>query len=152
MSLQACRNFAQLCMEGYYDDTIFHRIIKDFIVQGGDPTGTGQGGESIYGRPFKSEFHSRLRFIRRCSMNSSKQCSSPSPRLDTPHCPTVAQLYLQMNPSQRNQSCTASASDSFAGAACTLQTRVWTMFVKSPSSSFFSFPIASRMRFLMGYS
>lgn len=40
-------------MEGYYDGTIFHRVIKDFIVQGGDPTGTGHGGESIYGAPFK---------------------------------------------------------------------------------------------------
>ncbi|XP_019937084.2 spliceosome-associated protein CWC27 homolog isoform X1 [Paralichthys olivaceus] len=62
---KACRNFVQLCMEGYYDGTIFHRVVPDFIVQGGDPTGTGTGGESIYGRPFKDEFHSRLRFIRR---------------------------------------------------------------------------------------
>ncbi|XP_044030424.1 spliceosome-associated protein CWC27 homolog [Siniperca chuatsi] len=62
---KACRNFVQLCMEGYYDGTIFHRVVRDFIVQGGDPTGTGAGGESIYGRPFKDEFHSRLRFNRR---------------------------------------------------------------------------------------
>uniref|UniRef100_F1L0K5 Spliceosome-associated protein CWC27 homolog n=1 Tax=Ascaris suum TaxID=6253 RepID=F1L0K5_ASCSU len=61
----ACRNFVQLCMEGYYNGTIFHRVIKDFIVQGGDPTGTGQGGESIYGEPFKDEFHQRLKFCRR---------------------------------------------------------------------------------------
>ncbi|XP_015246900.1 PREDICTED: peptidyl-prolyl cis-trans isomerase CWC27 homolog [Cyprinodon variegatus] len=62
---KACRNFVQLCMEGYYDGTIFHRVVRDFIIQGGDPTGTGMGGESIYGHPFKDEFHSRLRFIRR---------------------------------------------------------------------------------------
>uniref|UniRef100_A0A668SBY1 Spliceosome-associated protein CWC27 homolog n=1 Tax=Oreochromis aureus TaxID=47969 RepID=A0A668SBY1_OREAU len=62
---KACRNFVQLCMEGYYDGTVFHRVVPDFIVQGGDPTGTGAGGESIYGRPFKDEFHSRLRFNRR---------------------------------------------------------------------------------------
>uniref|UniRef100_A0A8C8S4A6 Spliceosome-associated protein CWC27 homolog n=1 Tax=Pelusios castaneus TaxID=367368 RepID=A0A8C8S4A6_9SAUR len=62
---KACRNFIQLCMEGYYDNTIFHRVVPDFIVQGGDPTGTGSGGESIYGAPFKDEFHSRLRFNRR---------------------------------------------------------------------------------------
>ncbi|KAK2585645.1 hypothetical protein KPH14_010266 [Odynerus spinipes] len=62
---KACRNFIQLCMEGYYDDTIFHRVVKGFIVQGGDPTGTGEGGESIYGSPFKDEFHTRLRFCRR---------------------------------------------------------------------------------------
>ncbi|OXU28371.1 hypothetical protein TSAR_006422 [Trichomalopsis sarcophagae] len=62
---KACRNFIQLCMEGYYDNTIFHRVVKGFIVQGGDPTGTGEGGESIYGAPFKDEFHTRLRFCRR---------------------------------------------------------------------------------------
>jgi len=41
---QAVRNFVQLCLEGYYDGTTFHRIIKDFMVQGGDPSGTGDGG------------------------------------------------------------------------------------------------------------
>jgi peptidyl-prolyl cis-trans isomerase SDCCAG10 len=61
----AVRNFVQLCFEGYYDGTPFHRIIKDFMVQGGDPTGTGNGGESIYGRPFKDEFHSRIKFNHR---------------------------------------------------------------------------------------
>ncbi|KAK9532251.1 hypothetical protein VZT92_009647 [Zoarces viviparus] len=62
---KACRNFVQLSMEGYYDGTMFHRVVREFIVQGGDPTGTGTSGESIYGRPFKDEFHSRLRFNRR---------------------------------------------------------------------------------------
>ena len=84
------RNFLQLCMDGYYDDTIFHRLVPGFIVQGGDPTGTGNGGESIYdggaysgdldpwpqdqrhghnagphGVGFRDEFHSRLKFNRR---------------------------------------------------------------------------------------
>lgn len=62
---KAVRNFVQLCLEGYYDNTIFHRIIKSFLVQGGDPTGTGTGGESIYGGVFPDEFHSRLRFSHR---------------------------------------------------------------------------------------
>jgi len=62
---KACRNFIQLCMESYYNNTIFHRVEKGFIAQGGDPTGTGTGGESIYGEPFKDEFHQRLRFSRR---------------------------------------------------------------------------------------
>ncbi|KAI3496411.1 hypothetical protein L1887_38772 [Cichorium endivia] len=62
---KAVRNFVQLCVDGYYDGTIFHRIIKSFMVQGGDPTGTGTGGESIYGGTFSDEFHSRLRFSHR---------------------------------------------------------------------------------------
>lgn len=85
-----CRNFLQLALDGYYDNTIFHRLIPGFIVQGGDPSGTGHGGESIYdngalsgdldpwpmdqrrgknagphGVNFKDEFHSRLKFNRR---------------------------------------------------------------------------------------
>jgi len=88
-----CRNFLQHCLDGYYDNTIFHRLIPAFILQGGDPTGTGSGGESIYdggafsesreengiwpmeerqgknagshGVGFKDEFHSRLKFNRR---------------------------------------------------------------------------------------
>ncbi len=40
---KATRNFVQLCLEGYYNNTNFHRIIKGFIVQGGDPSGTGEG-------------------------------------------------------------------------------------------------------------
>ncbi|XAR57604.1 Peptidylprolyl isomerase [Bertholletia excelsa] len=62
---KAVRNFVQLCLEGYYENTTFHRIIKSFLVQGGDPTGTGTGGESVYGSVFADEFHSRLRFNRR---------------------------------------------------------------------------------------
>ncbi len=61
----AVRNFVQLCMEGYYDGTVFNRVVRNFLIQGGDPTGTGKGGESIYGRPFKDEFHSRLKFSHR---------------------------------------------------------------------------------------
>ncbi|KAG5952205.1 hypothetical protein E4U53_001421 [Claviceps sorghi] len=85
-----CRNFLQHSLDGYYDGTIFHRLVPNFILQGGDPTGTGNGGESIYdggafggdldpwpmderrginagpmGVNFKDEFHSRLKFNRR---------------------------------------------------------------------------------------
>lgn len=60
------RNFLQLCLDGYYDNTIFHRLVSGFIIQGGDPTGTGEGGEAIYdGGLFADEFHSRLKFNRR---------------------------------------------------------------------------------------
>ena len=66
IALQAVRNFIQLCLEGYYDETVFHRLIKNYILQGGDATGTGTGGESVFGKPFRDEFHSRLRFTHRC--------------------------------------------------------------------------------------
>ena len=49
-------NFVTHAKNGYYDRVIFHRVIEDFMIQGGDPTGTGMGGESIYGRTFEDEF------------------------------------------------------------------------------------------------
>ena len=61
----ACRNFVQHCVDGTYDGTVFHRVVKDFMLQGGDPTGTGSGGESIWAKPFKDEIHTRLRFNHR---------------------------------------------------------------------------------------
>lgn len=71
MCAQAVRNFVQLCMEGYYDGTVFHRILKDFMAQGGDASGSGAGEESIYGHPFPDEFHSRLKFSHRSFIPSS---------------------------------------------------------------------------------
>ena len=59
------KNFLALCASGYYDNTIFHRNIKNFIIQGGDPSGTGKGGSSIYGKTFKDEFHSDLKHEKR---------------------------------------------------------------------------------------
>lgn len=61
----ACRNFIQLALEGMYDNTIIHRIIKGFMVQMGDPTGTGNGGDSIWGKHFKDEIHGRIKFNHR---------------------------------------------------------------------------------------
>ena len=83
-----CRNFLQHCQDNYYVGTIFHRIVPDFIVQGGDPTGTGSGGTSIYEDPefeydpdardpnekvvLRDELHSRLRFNRRGLVGMAK--------------------------------------------------------------------------------
>lgn len=49
-------NFVALAKQGYYDGVSFHRVIPDFMIQGGDPTGTGAGGESSFGAPFEDEF------------------------------------------------------------------------------------------------
>lgn len=58
---RTCYNMAALAEAGYYDGTIFHRVIRDFMVQGGDPTGTGRGGESIYGGKFQDEITRNLK-------------------------------------------------------------------------------------------
>merc|ERR1711871_766358 len=60
-ALRTCKNFAELARRGYYNNVKFHRIIKDFIAQGGDPTGTGKGGESIYGGKFNDEITRELK-------------------------------------------------------------------------------------------
>ncbi|XP_077300571.1 peptidyl-prolyl cis-trans isomerase-like 1 Cypl [Arctopsyche grandis] len=56
-----CRNFMELIRRGYYNNTKFHRVIRDFMIQGGDPTGTGRGGSSIYGQKFADEIHEDLK-------------------------------------------------------------------------------------------
>ncbi len=57
---KAVENFKTLAKDGYYDGITFHRVINDFMIQGGDPTGTGTGGESIYGGAFEDEFSPNL--------------------------------------------------------------------------------------------
>ncbi|KAJ7578467.1 cyclophilin-like domain-containing protein [Mycena floridula] len=59
---KSCKNFAELAKRGYYNGVVWHRIIADFMIQGGDPTGTGRGGTSIYGQKFQDEINPELRF------------------------------------------------------------------------------------------
>ena len=61
---KTCENFLTHAREGYYDGLTFHRVINNFMIQGGDPTGTGCGGESIWGESFEDEFDIDLRNYR----------------------------------------------------------------------------------------
>ncbi len=59
---KACENFMKLAKSGYYNGIIFHRVIKNFMIQGGDPSGTGMGGQSIWKKPFEDEFKPNIVF------------------------------------------------------------------------------------------
>lgn len=59
---KAVENFIRLAQKDYYNNVIFHRVIKNFMIQGGDPEGTGRGGESIWGKPFEDEFSLHEKF------------------------------------------------------------------------------------------
>ncbi|MFC1754896.1 peptidylprolyl isomerase [Thermoproteota archaeon] len=59
---KACENFVSLVNKGYYDGIIFHRVIKGFMIQTGDPTGTGRGGDSIWGKFFEDEVSPEVKF------------------------------------------------------------------------------------------
>ncbi len=61
---KAVKNFMTLTKRGYYNGVIFHRVIKGFMIQGGDPTGTGRGGKSIWGKVFKNEYAPNVTFDR----------------------------------------------------------------------------------------
>jgi peptidyl-prolyl cis-trans isomerase-like 1 len=58
---KTCKNFSELARRGYYNGTVYHRIIPNFMIQGGDPTGTGRGGSSIYGEKFEDEISPSLK-------------------------------------------------------------------------------------------
>jgi cyclophilin family peptidyl-prolyl cis-trans isomerase len=60
-AVKTVQNFVGLAEKKYYDGIIFHRVIDNFMIQGGDPTGTGSGGQSIWGKPFEDEVKTGLK-------------------------------------------------------------------------------------------
>ncbi len=62
---KTCENMIGLVKKNYYDGIIFHRVIKDFMIQGGDPTGTGRGGQSLWGGKFEDEVKRDVKFDRK---------------------------------------------------------------------------------------
>ncbi len=76
---KAVENFVTHAKEGYYNGLIFHRVINDFMIQSGDPNGTGTGGESIWGEPFEDEFTPVLHNLRGAlSMANAGPCTNGS--------------------------------------------------------------------------
>jgi peptidylprolyl isomerase len=93
---KACENFRMLVEKGYYNGVIFHRVIRKFMIQGGDPTGTGRGGSSVWGKPFEDEFKKGVTFDRKgllAMANSGPKTNgsqffitvAPTPWLDNHH-------------------------------------------------------------------
>ncbi|CAK9860992.1 unnamed protein product [Sphagnum jensenii] len=93
---RTCRNFVELCKAGYYDGTTFHKVVPNFMCQAGDPSGTGMGGESIYGRNFPDEMsakhsHNRKGVVSMANFGRNTNTSQffiifkPSPHLDAKH-------------------------------------------------------------------
>jgi peptidyl-prolyl cis-trans isomerase-like 1 len=76
-------NFAGLARAGFFDNIIFHRIAKKFVIQGGDPTGTGEGGESIYGREFEDELNKETQSYRDGYLRGTVAMANCGPNTNT---------------------------------------------------------------------
>lgn len=91
---KAVENFKTLAKEGYYDGVIFHRVIEDFMVQTGDPEGTGLGGESCWGEPFEDEISPKLHFYNGAVAMANKGADTNGSQFFIVQSETVNQEYL----------------------------------------------------------
>ena len=92
-------NFVRLAQKGYYDKTIFHRVISDFMIQGGDPEGNGTGGTSIWDHPFEDEFSQELFNLR--FQQATGNLEKPSRIRDLRH--TVARMKTVLKEREINE-------------------------------------------------
>ncbi len=96
---KAVENFLTHAANGYYDGVTFHRVMNDFMIQGGDPEGTGRGGESIWGTEFEDEFTPELHNFRGAlSMANAGKNTNGSQFFIVqkgPASPTEVQMYIQ---------------------------------------------------------
>ena len=91
---KAVENFKTHAKDGYYDGIIFHRVINNFMIQGGDPTGTGSGGESIYGGAFEDEFSPNLYNFRGALSMANSGMNTNGSQFFIVQCPTVQEGYF----------------------------------------------------------
>ncbi|XP_067832981.1 peptidyl-prolyl cis-trans isomerase-like 3 [Heptranchias perlo] len=96
---RCCENFLALCASDYYNGCLFHRNIKGFIVQTGDPTGTGKGGISIWGRKFEDEFSEHLK-VSKHSLSKSFLCARRNVAPSESPCPCFVTQSVSLSLSQ----------------------------------------------------
>ena len=111
---KAVENFVTHSKNGYYNGLIFHRVIPDFMIQGGDPMGSGIGGESIWGTPFKDEFAPELHNLRGAlSMANSGPSTNGSQFFIVQAKDTPAQMLVQMEQMTAEQGFPPEATQSY---------------------------------------
>ena len=96
---KACENFIKLIEKSYYNGIIFHRVIKNFMIQGGDPTGTGRGGNSIWGKSFEDEVSPDVKFDKPGILAMANAAIAPKNRLTTSVIPQTSTEFTSAIPS-----------------------------------------------------